>query len=113
MPKDYFISKDEVDMQGKKKDGTPTFISFGSPVNEKKMEILIANTGYTYMGAFTNKHDYVGQGLGGNSGVKGQASILQKLNVVDMGRLITPGSPHGGYNPYKFLELKDVIGYKK
>jgi hypothetical protein len=119
MPQDYFISKKELDLQGNKKDGIPTFISFGSPKNGEDMNRLIGakkelgGLGYKYMGAFTNKHDYVGQGLGGNSGVKGQASILQKLNVVDMGRLITPSSPHSGYDPYKFKELKNVIGYKK
>lgn len=98
-------------------DGTPTFVSFGSPVSGKDMETLITNTGFTYMGAFTNQHDYVGQGLGHNSGFgdgsNEQASYFQMLNLIDIGRLFTASSPHGGYNPKNWAELNNVMGYKK
>lgn len=111
-PKNYFIKNNGDDS------GIPSFVSFGSPVNGEDMKTLIKNTGYTYMGAFTNEHDYVGQGLGGNSGsinngVNGQASPWQILNLIDIARLVTPSSPHSGYDPYKFEELKNVTGYKK
>ncbi|MDP3266307.1 MAG: hypothetical protein Q8M39_05730 [Sulfuricurvum sp.] len=114
---EYFYTG-EVDASGKKVYNLPSFVSFGSPVNSKDMGTLITNTGFTYMGVFTNEHDYVGQGLGGNSGwinngVNGQASNWQMFNLIDIGRLITPSSPHSGYSPYNFKELKDVVGYKK
>lgn len=114
---DKFISKIEVDAKGQPKNGVPTFESFGSPVNGKDMGTLIADTGFKYMGAFTNTHDYVGQGLGGNSGfndgVNGQASNLQMLNLIDMGRLFTGSSPHSNYNPKNWSVLDKVTGYKK
>ena len=28
-------------------------------------------------------------------------------------KLLTPSSPHSGYDPNNFKELKDVTGYKK
>jgi filamentous hemagglutinin len=110
---DYFI-KDNGD-----KSGIPTFVSFGSPVNGEDLKTLIVGDidnpglGYTYMGVFTNEHDYVGQGLGRNDGVNGQASNWQILNLIDIGRLLMPSSPHSGYNPYNFTELQNVVGYKK
>jgi len=62
---------------------------------------------------FTNQGDFVGEGLRGNSGVNGEASILDRINLFNAIKLMTPSSPHGGYDPYKFVELKDVTGYKK
>ena len=109
---DYFI-KDNGD-----KRGIPTFVSFGSPVSGKDMEKLIANQetglGYTYMGAFTKPGDYVGEGLGGNSGVNRQASIIDRINLINTLRLLTGDwSPHSSYDPTKYNELKNIIGYKK
>ena len=121
-PASYFATG-KVNEKGKAITKVPTFISFGSPVNGKDLDKVIGTNasgglGYTYMGAFTNEHDHVGQGLGGNSGslnngVNGQASNWQILNLIDIGRLITPSSPHSGYNPYNFKELENVTGYKK
>lgn len=88
-------------------------------MNSKDMDNLIGKDGlgYTYMGAFSNEHDYVGQGLGGNSGFNGgvnvQASNWQMLNLIDIGRLFTVGSPHSGYNPKNWSILDKVTGYKK
>ncbi|MGE4457226.1 MAG: hypothetical protein AB7E13_09825 [Arcobacteraceae bacterium] len=99
--------------------GIPTYVSFCSPVSGEELKTLIEGTknnpglGYTYKGAFTKSGDFVGEGLGGNSGVNGEASRLDRINVVNIIKLITPSSPHSGYDPYKFEELKDVIGYKK
>jgi len=107
MPQEYFI-KDNGD-----KSGIPTYVSFGSPESGKTLETVITSTGFTYKGAFTNPNDFVGEGLGGNSGVNGEASILDRINIFNTLKLITPSSPHSGYDPYKFDELKDVTGYKK
>jgi filamentous hemagglutinin len=113
----------EVDKDGRAVYKTPTFESFGSPVSGEAMRDLISadpnkgGLGFNYIGAFTNTHDYVGQGLGGNSGfnggVDGQASNWQMLNLIDMGRLFTGNSPHSNYNPSKWQELNNVTGYKK
>jgi len=117
MPQEYFISKTELGADGKPKDGTPTYVSFGSPVSGKELENLISNKetglGYTYKGAFTNSGDFVGEGLGGNSGVNGEASIIDRINLFNAFKLITPSSSHSGYDPNKFEELKDVTGYKE
>jgi len=109
MPQEYFI-KDNGD-----KSGIPTYVSFGSPESGKRLENLIGKDGlnYTYKGAFTNSGDFVGEGLGGNSGVNGEASMLDRINLFNTFKLITPSSPHSGYDPYKFEELKDVTGYKE
>ena len=115
MPQEYFISKTELGADGKPKDGTPTYVSFGSPVSGKELENLIGKDGlnYTYKGAFTNPDDFVGEGLGGNSGVNGETSIIDRINLFNAFKLITPSSSHSGYDPYKFEELKDVTGYKE
>jgi filamentous hemagglutinin len=115
MPQDYFISKTEVDEKGQPKSGIPTFVSFGSPVNGKDMENIIAEGGleYKYMGVFTKSGDFVGEGLGGNSGVNEQASIIDRINLINTLRLFTGSwSPHGSYDPYQYTELQNVVGYK-
>lgn len=109
----------EVDKDGRAVYKTPTFESFGSPVNGKDMDNLIGKDGlgYDYKGAFTNEHDYVGQGLGHNSGFgdgsNEQASYFQMLNLIDIGRLFTDSSPHSGYDPKNWSVLDNVTGYKK
>ena len=65
------------------------------------------------MGAFTNKNDFVGEGLGGNKGSNKDASFLNRINIFNTVKLLTPSSPHSGYDPNNFKELKDVTGYKK
>jgi filamentous hemagglutinin len=115
MPQEYFISKTELGVDGKPKDGTPTYVSFGSPVNGKDLETLIGKDGlgYTFMGAYTKSGDFVGEGLGGNSGANGQASFIDRANLLNIIKLITPTSPHSSYKPTDYEELKDVTGYKK
>ena len=49
----------------------------------------------------------------GNSEVNKEASFLDRINIFNAGKLITPSSPHSGYDPNDFEELKDVTGYKK
>jgi filamentous hemagglutinin len=116
MPREYFYIG-QIDASGNKIFNLPTYESFGSPVSGKTLENLISNKetglGYTYKGAFTNPNDSVGESLGGNKGVNGEASLLDRVNLLNTFKLITPESPHSGYDPYKFEELKDVTGYKK
>lgn len=114
MPKEYFYTG-KIDADGNKIYNVPTFVSFGSPVSGKEMGDLIGKDGlgYTYMGAFTKPGDFVGEGLGGNSGVNQQASIIDRVNFINTLRLFTGGwSPHGSYYPYNYTELQNVVGYK-
>jgi filamentous hemagglutinin len=119
MPQEYFISKTELGVDGKPKDGTPTYVSFGSPVSGGTLNDLISadstkgGLGYIYKGAFTKSGDFVGEGLGGNSGANGQASFIDRANLLNIIKLITPTSPHSSYKPTDYEELKDVTGYKK
>ncbi|HUH42424.1 MAG TPA: hypothetical protein VLZ29_04865 [Sulfurimonas sp.] len=115
MPQEYFISKTELGVDGKPKDGTPTYVSFGSPVSGEELENIIGKDGlnYTYKGAFTKPGDFVGERLGGNSDVNGEASILDRINLLNTFKLITPDSPHSSYKPTYYPELKDVTGYKE
>lgn len=95
--------------------GIPTYVSFVSPVSGETLKNLIGKDGlnYTYKGAFTKPGDFVGEGLGGNSGVNGEASILDRINIFNTFKLITPDSPHSSYKPTDYEELKDVTGYKE
>lgn len=115
--KEYFYTG-VVDENNKKVYNLPTFVSFGSPVSGEAMKDLIGTNekgglGYTYMGAFTKPGDFVGEGLGGNSGVDGQASLIERINLFNTMKLFGNNSPHSSYSPYDYVELKDVIGYKK
>ena len=116
MPAEYFATG-KIDDDKNAVLNTPSFVSFGSAEPRKVLEDLISNPdtglGYTYKGAFTNNGDYVGEGLGGNSGANQDASFKDRINIFNIGKLITPSSPHSGYSPYDFEELKDVRGYKE
>ncbi len=116
MPQEYFATG-EVDKDGRAVYKTPTYVSFGSPESGKTLETLISNKetglGYTYKGAFTKTGDFVGEGLGGNSGVNGEASIIDRINLFNTLKLITPDSPHSSYKPTDYPELQDVTGYKE
>lgn len=47
-------------------------------------------------------------------GANGEASIIDRINLINALRLFTGNwSPHGSYDPTKYDELKNVIGYKK
>lgn len=115
--KEYFYTG-KVDADNEKVYNLPTFVSFGSPVSGEDMKNLIGTNekgglGYTYMGAFTKLGDFVGEGLGGNSSVDGQASLIERINLFNTMKLFGNNSPHSSYSPYDYVELKDVIGYKK
>jgi hypothetical protein len=118
MPQSYFETG-KVNERGEKEYNLPTYVSFGSPVSGETLKDLISadpnkgGLGYTYKGAFTNPNDSVGESLGGNSGVNGEASLLDRINFLNYFKLVMPSSPHSGYDPYKFEELQDVTGYKE
>ena len=57
--------------------------------------------------------DFVGEGLGSNSGTNGTASVLDRINIFNAVKLFGNNSPHSSYNPADYPELKDVTGYKK
>ncbi len=97
---------------GNEIDDTKTFVSFGSPMNGKDMEKLINKMGYEYSGAYTKSGDFVGEALGGNKGNNGQADILDRLNILNAGKLFTESSPHSTYICQDFgTNVK--CGYKK
>lgn len=92
---------------------------FSSPVNSETLSTLISGKPseggleYTYKGAFIKSGDFVGEGLCGNSGANGQASFIDRANLLNIIKLITPSSPHSSYKPSDYPELQDVTGYKK
>lgn len=53
--------------------------------------------GYKYSGAYTKSGDFVGEALGGNKGNNQQADILDRLNILNAGKLFTNSSPHSTY----------------
>ncbi|MDD2651902.1 MAG: hypothetical protein PHX44_02480 [Sulfurimonas sp.] len=118
MPQEYFYTG-KVDANGKPIYELPTYVSFGSPVNGNELKMAIEGTknnpglGYTYKGAFTKPDDFVGEGLGGNRGVNGEASLVDRINLFNTFKLVTPTSPHSSYKPTDYPELKDVTGYKE
>lgn len=110
---EYFYTG-EVDASGKKVYNLPSFVSFGSPVNGEDLKTLIGKDGlnYTYTGAFTKSNDFVGEGLGGNSGVGGQASIIDRINLLNTLRLLGSNSPHSSYECQNFVGHGVVCGYR-
>ncbi|WP_041959930.1 hypothetical protein [Sulfurospirillum arsenophilum] len=46
---------------------------------------------------YTKPGDFVGEGLGGNSGNNEQADLTQKANILNLLSLFTSGSPHSSY----------------
>jgi hypothetical protein len=76
-----------------------------NPLN--KIDGMIIRTTTTASG------DFVGEGLGGNSGVNAEASIIDRINLFNAIKLITSDSPHSSYKPTDYPELQDVTGYKK
>ncbi|MBL3520783.1 hemagglutinin repeat-containing protein [Arcobacter lanthieri] len=100
------------DGNGKPIYNIPSFISFGSPMNGKDMDKIIKSMGYEYSGAYTKNGDFVGEALGGNKGNNQQADIIDKVNILNAGKLFTDSSPHSTYNCQDFGNgLK--CGYKK
>ena len=67
-------------------------------MNTVDMRETVQGAGFEWKGNFTNPGDYVGEGLGGNEGVNGQASGWQILNIPNAFDLFKEeGSPHSSY----------------
>ena len=74
-----------------------TASAYGSPVNIEEMEEAFKKVGMTLAATFTNEDDFVGEGLGGNKGLDGQASIIDRFNFFNFFKLMTSSSPHSNY----------------
>jgi filamentous hemagglutinin len=96
---EYFI--DSTKIRDKQYEGLPSVVGFGSPMSYDTMNKLFVETGFEFTGNFTNENDYVGEGIGANTGHNGSATILKKLNLYNAALLfdVLPiPSPHGRYN---------------
>ena len=84
--------------------GKHTIVSFGSPISREEMSKTIdlanskiGNEQFVYVGSYTKKDDFVGEALGGNSEDNKDASITDRLNILNAIKLFTDNSPHSEY----------------
>ena len=82
----------------KKGKGNPyTVSSFGSPVDVEKMRDVLEAAKIDIAGIFSNKDDFVAEGLGGNKDVNKKADMTDRINVLNIPKLFMDGSPHSSY----------------
>jgi len=82
----------------KKGKGSPyTVSSFGSPIDAEKMQETLSVVGLGLAGTFSNKGDFVAEGLGGNKDVNKKADVVDRINVLNIPKLFMDGSPHSSY----------------
>ncbi|WP_149718453.1 hemagglutinin repeat-containing protein [Campylobacter concisus] len=82
----------------KKGKGNPyTVSSFGSPVDVEKMRDVLEAAKIDIAGTFSNKDDFVAEGLGGNKDVNKKADMTDRINVLNIPKLFMDGSPHSSY----------------
>ncbi len=82
----------------KKGKGSPyTVSSFGSPVDVEKMRDVLEAAKIGIAGTFSNKDDFVAEGLGGNKDVNKKADMADRINVLNIPKLFMDGSPHSSY----------------
>ncbi|MGE4542954.1 MAG: hypothetical protein AB7D06_02480 [Pedobacter sp.] len=74
-----------------------TASAYGSPVNVVDLQRALKKAGIKLSATFTNEDDFVGEGLGGNKGLDGQASIIDRFNLFNFYKLMTSSSPHSNY----------------
>ena len=74
-----------------------TASAYGSPVNVVDLQRALKKAGIKLSATFTNEDDFVGEGLGGNKGLDGQASIIDRFNFFNFFKLMTSSSPHSNY----------------
>ena len=93
--------------------GKHTIVSFGSPISREEMSktIDLANskTGieqFVYSGSYTKKGDFVGEALGGNSEDNKDASLTDRLNILNAIKLFTDDSPHSEYICQDYINNK-------
>lgn len=84
--------------------GKHTIVSFGSPISREEMSKTIdlansktGNEQFVYVGSYTKKGDFVGEALGGNSEDNKDASLIDRLNILNAIKLFTDNSPHSEY----------------
>ena len=107
-PAEYFLILDQDNEV--KKDGTPSFGAYGSPVNTKDMETTIKDeNGFKWQGAVTHEGDFVGEALGGNAGVDGGSKGLL-YSLPDVPKLFTSTSPHSTYHCGEGGDSKIICG---
>ncbi|WP_180999462.1 hemagglutinin repeat-containing protein [Campylobacter concisus] len=82
----------------KKGKGNPyTVSSFGSPVDVEKMRDVLEAAKIDIAGTFSNKGDFVAEGLGGNKDVNKKADMADRINVLNIPKLFMDDSPHSSY----------------
>ncbi len=111
--KKYFFTG-KIDKNNQKEYAIATFVSYGSPINTDDMDDLInKELKYDYIGSFTKKDDAVGEILGGNSGNNEKATLIQRVNILNLYKLFTEDSPHSSYICRNYEKEGVICGYKK
>ena len=93
--------------------GKHTIVSFGSPISREEMSKTIdlanskaGNEQFVYSGSYTKKGDFVGEALGGNSEDNKDASLTDRLNILNAIKLFTDNSPHSEYVCQDYINNK-------
>ena len=97
--------------------GKHTIVSFGSPISREEMSKTIdlansktGNEQFVFSGSYTKKGDFVGEALGGNSENNKDASLTDRLNILNAIKLFTDDSPHSEYICQDYINNKgDVV----
>ena len=99
--------------------GKHTIVSFGSPISREEMSKTIdlanskiGNEQFVYVGSYTKKDDFVGEALGGNSENNKDASLTDRLNILNAIKLFTDDSPHSEYICQDYINNKGGVVVK-
>ena len=99
--------------------GKHTIVSFGSPISREEMSKIIdlansktGNEQFVYSGSYTKKGDFVGEALGGNSEDNKDASLTDRLNILNAIKLFTDDSPHSEYICQDYIKNKGDAAVK-
>jgi len=74
-----------------------TASAYGAAVNGEKLKLAFKQVGINLTATITNEDDFVGEGLGGNKGLDGQAPFIDRINLFNFFKLMTSSSPHSNY----------------
>ena len=99
--------------------GKHTIVSFGSPISREEMSKTIdlansktGNEQFVFSGSYTKKGDFVGEALGGNSENNKDASLTDRLNILNAIKLFTDDSPHSEYICQDYINNKGGVVVK-
>ena len=103
--------------------GKHTIVSFGSPISREEMSKTIdlansktGNEQFVFSGSYTKKDDFVGEALGGNSENNKDASLTDRLNILNAIKLFTDDSPHSEYICESYVKTDNegevICGYR-